>query len=191
MLALDIIDSNIKIETKDLLLRKLESPDLEDVFEYAKDEDISKYTRFKAHKTLQDTKIFFQVIKQKHLNRLALCLAIEIKSLKKVIGTISFQDISETNERTEIGFVLSKKFWSKGYMTQSLEKMLELGFKKIKFNRIEAFCDIENIKSIKLLKSFMQFEGILREREKKENRFSSVNVFSILRKDYILKRSFR
>ncbi|NGX50107.1 MAG: putative ribosomal N-acetyltransferase YdaF [Candidatus Anoxychlamydiales bacterium] len=191
MIYLDIIDTNIKLETKRLILRKPLPEDIEDIFEYAKEEEVAKFTRFKAHKSLQDTKMFLQIVKQQHQNKTALTLLLELKENKKVIGSISFLNISQENERAEIGFALSKEYWSKGIMTEAIQKLLEFGFKKIKFNRIEAFSNIENFRSSNLLKTFMQKEGLLKERDKVKDRFWSFNIYSILRKEYILKKSFR
>ncbi|NGX29086.1 MAG: putative ribosomal N-acetyltransferase YdaF [Candidatus Anoxychlamydiales bacterium] len=190
-IKLNIIDTNIKLETTRLTLRKPEPDDVDDIFEYAKDPEVARFTRFQPQKTSQETKMFLQVTKQKHQNKTALVLVIELKAEKKVIGTISFQNISELDERAEIGFVLSKKYWSKGLMSEAFQAFLEFGFKKIRFNRLEAFSDIENYRSSNLLKDIMQKEGLLREREKKDNRFCSFNIFSILKKDYIFKRSLK
>lgn len=191
MIYLDIIDTNIKLETKRLTLRKPSSDDIEDIFEYAKEEEVAKFTRFKAHKSLQDTKMFLQIVKQQHQNKTALTLLLELKENKKVIGAISFENISQDDERAKFGFVLSKKYWSQGLMTEAIQKFLEFGFKKIKFNRIEAFSNIENFRSSNLLNTFMQKEGVLNERDKVKDRFWSFNIYSILRKEYILKKSLR
>lgn len=188
---LDIIDTNIKLETSRLILRKPESEDLDDIFEYAKDIDVARFTRFQPHKTIQEVKVFLQITKQKHQNKTALTLVLELKEEKKVIGAIAFQNISEFDERAELGFVLSKKYWGKGLMSEAFNPFLELGFKKLRFNRIEAFSNIENFRSANLLKTFMQKEGLLRERDKKDNRFCSFNIFSVLKKDYIFKRSLK
>ena len=126
-----------------------------------------------------------------HQNKTGLTLAIELKENSKVIGSISFQNISSDDERAEIGFALSKKYWSQGFMTEAIQKLLEFGFKKIKFNRLEAFSNIENFRSSNLLKTFMQKEGVLNERDKVKDRFWSFNIYSILRKEYILKKSLR
>lgn len=191
MIYLDIIDTKIKLETKRLILRKPLSEDIDDIFEYAKDEDVARFTRFKAHKTLQDAKMFLQIVKQQHQNKTALTFVLELKENKKVIGSISFLNISEDNERAEVGFALSKQYWSQGLMSEAIEKFLEFGFKKIKFNRLESFSNIENFRSIRLLNTFMQKEGVLKERDKIKDRFCSLNIYSILRKEYILKKSLR
>lgn len=191
MIYLEHIDSKINLDTQRLVLRKPIAQDLEDIFEYAKDEDVARFTRFKPHKTLQDAKMFLQVVKQQHQNKTALTLLLELKENKKVIGSISFMNISFDNERSEIGFALSKNYWGKGLMSEAIEKLLEFGFKKIKFNRIEAFCNIENLRSARLLNTFMQKEGSLKQRDKIKDRFCSFNIYSVLRKEYILKKSIR
>lgn len=188
MLNLDLISSDIKIDTKRLLLRKPTSDDLDDIFEYASDEGVAFFTRFNAHKSLEETKMFLISVNQKHNIKTDLILVLELKDEKKVIGSIAFKEISQDDERAEIGFVLNKNYWGKGLMSEALSKIIEFGFKKMKFNRLEALCNIENIRSIRLLTTFMQKEGVLRERTKKKGFFETSNIFAILRKDYILSR---
>lgn len=190
-LNLEIIDSDIKLETKRLILRKPKAEDVGDIFEYAKEEEVARFTRFEAHRSIQDSKMFLQIVKQKHQNKTALTLLLELKDNKKIIGSISFINISEDDERAEIGFALSKNYWGQGLMSEALLKIFELGFRKIKFNRLEAFSNIENIRTIRLLKTYMQKEGTLKDREKRKGRFCTFNIYSILRKEYILKKSFR
>lgn len=188
MINLDLISQDINLETKRLILRKPQPDDINDIFEYASDETVAHFTRFDPHKSKEETKMFLITVNQKHLNKTDLVLLLELKDEKKIIGSISFQNILEDSERAEIGFALSKKYWSRGLMSEAFNKMIEFGFKKIKFNRLESFCNIENIRSNRLLNTFMQKEGVLRERDKIKGRFVSSNVFSILRKDYILSR---
>ncbi len=190
-LNLEIIDTKIELKTKRLILRKPIFDDVYDIFEYAKDEEVTRFTRFKAHKAIQDAKLFLQIVKQQHQNKTALTLFLKLKENNKIIGSISFLNISQDHERAELNFVLSKNYWGKGIMSEAVEKFLEFGFKKMKFNRIEAFSNIENFKSIRLLNTFMYKEGVLKEREKIKNVFCSLNIYSILRKEYILKKSFR
>ncbi len=188
MINLDLISADVKLDTNRLILRKPSADDVKDIFEYAKDESVAHFTRFEPHKSTEDTKMFLISVKQKHLNKTSLVLVLELKEEKKVIGSTSFQNIAEDSERAELGFALSKKYWSKGLMSEAVCKMIEFGFKKIKFNRIESLCNIENIRSIRLLSTFMQKEGILRERDKVKGRFCTYDMFSILRREYILSR---
>jgi len=188
-LNLDIIATDIKLETKRLLLRKPKSEDVDDLFRYASVDDVTRFTRFTSHKSKEETKMFLLTTKQQHQNKTSLVLVLEHLQDKKVIGAISFQNISSDDERTELGYALSREYWSQGIMSEALEKMIEFGFKKIKFNRIESFSNIENIRSIRLLKTFMQKEGILREREQRKGRFCTFSIFSVLRREYILTKS--
>lgn len=188
MINLDLLSTDINLDSGRLILRKPTSEDIKDIFEYAKDESVAHFTRFNPHKSEEDTKFFLISANRQLQSRTALVFVLEFKEEKKVIGSISFQNISEDNERAEIGFALSKKYWGKGLMSEAFSKMIEFGFKKIKFNRLEALCNIENIRSIRLLTTFMQKEGVLRERDKSKDRFVTSEMFSVLRKDFILSR---
>ncbi|MEB2494657.1 GNAT family N-acetyltransferase [Peribacillus frigoritolerans] len=47
----------------------------------------------------------------------------------------------------EIGFILSKDHWGKGIILEAATEVIEFGFNKMKLNRIEAPCMVENIQS--------------------------------------------
>ena len=187
-LNLDVLEEDIKLQTERILLRKPYEKDIQDIFEYGSDEEVTKYVRFKTHKNLTDAKTFLVIAKNGFKNKTALTLVIELKSENKVIGAIDFKDIDDLSEKAELGFILSRKYWSKGFMSEACRKFIGFGFKKIKLNRIEAHVDIENVRSIKLLKDIMQKEGMLRECEKKNGKYINMNLYSILKREYILRK---
>jgi len=73
-LNLEIIETDIKLETKRLLLRKPKAEDVDDIFEYACDDDVTRFTRFTSHKSLEETKLFLLATKQQHQNKTSLVL---------------------------------------------------------------------------------------------------------------------
>ncbi|MBN2479150.1 MAG: GNAT family N-acetyltransferase [Parachlamydiales bacterium] len=187
-MSFDILDEKILIKSKNIILRKPLNEDLQDIFDYSSDMEITKYLRFANHKTLLDTKTFFIFAQNQTQNKTGVVLVIEHIKDKKVIGHIGFRNLDSIFEKAEIGFLLSKNYWGQGIMSEAVTKMIEFGFRKLKLNRIEAFCDIENFRGNKLLKTFMQKEGLLREVEKKDSRFINMHIYSILKKEFLLKK---
>lgn len=47
---------NPVLETERLILRKLDIPDAQDVFEYAKNPEVTKYMTWETHKSVEDSK---------------------------------------------------------------------------------------------------------------------------------------
>lgn len=85
---------------------------------------------------------------------------------KKMIGGIELRDFNEHS--CELGYWLGKKYWGKGFATEAVGRLLELGFDELNLNEIYAAYKVGNEASKKVLeKSGFQFY-----REKQE--FDSV-----------------
>lgn len=59
-----------------------------------------------------------------------------------MVGSISVVEISNTMERCEVGYCLSKSYWNQGIMTESLKAIIKYLFNEIGFNRIQAIHNI-------------------------------------------------
>jgi len=63
----------------------------------------------------------------------------------------------------ELGYVLTRLHWGKGYMTEALRGLVDWALKQQHIYRIWAVCDVDNIASARVMeKAGMQREGILR-----------------------------
>jgi len=84
----------------------------------------------------------------------------------KMLGGIELRDFNEHS--CELGYWLGKKYWGKGFATEAVGRLLELGFDELNLNEIYAAYKVGNEASKKVLdKSGFQFY-----REKQE--FDSV-----------------
>jgi RimJ/RimL family protein N-acetyltransferase len=59
---------------------------------------------------------------------------------------------------------LHSAYWGKGFGTESLNTILDFGFKELNLHRIEAGCAVDNIASIKVLEKV----GMIREGRKRQ-----------------------
>ena len=108
----------------------------------------------------------------------------------EVIGGIDVVDIIEFRSTCEIGYVLSKKYWNKGYMTEALKAVIDYLFNKVGFNRIQLRHLIDNVASGKvMIKSGLKYEGILRQYGiKNTGEYSDTAIYSILKCEYESKK---
>ncbi len=60
-------------------------------------------------------------------------------------------EFNEVNKDIEIGYVLHKNFWGKGYATELAKKIIHYGLYEIKLKRLIACCNINNISSSKVM----------------------------------------
>ena len=169
-----------QIDGERIHLRPLQLSDAEDMYEYASDEETTKYV-FDTHKNLEDTK---ETIAKYFIAKPLGKYAIVLKETNKMMGTIDFR-VDEKDKKAEMGYTLNKNYWGKGYTTEAGKLMLQLGFEELGLLRVFAFYDERNAASGKVMEKLgMTYEGTFRR-----NRFvkgESVNdrCYSILKEEY-------
>ena len=171
------------IETERLLLRRFAIEDAEQMFNnWASDPDNVKYLSWPAHKDRAETESIIKMWVGEYSSDKTYRWSIVNRQTSEVIGGIDVVKMFEDIECCEIGYVLSKRFWNRGIMTEALRAVLEYLFSKVSFHRIQLRHDVGNIASGKvMLKNGLQREGILRESEKSpQGKWRDMVIYSIL-----------
>lgn len=173
----------IKITTERLILRDFEPFDLMEIQKYAADAEVVKFMEWGPN-TLEDTSRFFaELLKNgRRMPRLHYDFAIVEKETSKFAGTISLRIQSQAHKQADIGFVLNRQYWNKGYMSEAAKAVVDYGFNNLDLHRIYALSRVENLASIKVLENIgMKAEGVLRDHLFYKNRWWSSQIFSRLK----------
>jgi ribosomal-protein-alanine N-acetyltransferase len=180
-----LFEKNPILETNRLILRRLEVLDAEDYFSVLSDPETIQHTSWNLFQTVEDSSMYLKVIDEKYQRRQAFHWGIIEKESKMLIGRVAFISFDEVNDRTEIGYVISKLYWNKGLVPEAARELIKYGFNELGANRIEARCNEDNIGSERVMqKAGMKFEGILREQLKMKGKYKNKKIYSILRGDY-------
>jgi len=107
------------------------------------------------------------------------------KNTHQFMGYIGFWRLIKEHVRAEIGYALSPEFWGQGYMYEAAVTILNFGFKKFALHSVEANVNIDNQRSISLLKKL----GFVKEAHFRENylfkcKFLDSIIFSLLETDF-------
>lgn len=173
------------LETRRLVLRQLRASDANDIFEYASDPEVSRYTLWDTHKTLEETRVFLNYIIEQHRRGEGMVWAVTQCATGKMIGTCGFGSFKHRDSRAELGFALSRRYWNQGITTEAVAAVLRFIFRDMRLNRVEARCDVENLASARVLeKSGMTYEGTLRQHARIKSEFRDLRLYSILREEY-------
>lgn len=130
------------INTDDILLRHIQMSDLQDMYEYAKDEDTGPRAGWPPHTNIEITKeILTKMCSPENTEE---TFAIIYRPDNKMIGTIGIthlnihqkdtnnlivKDYLNNNKQTyEIGLTISKTYWGKGIGTKVIKAMLRYIF---------------------------------------------------------------
>ena len=157
---------NIIYETERLIVRKWQKGDVEDLYEYAKNPDSSKFLKFKPYQSITEAEERISKILTKYENGdIEVPYAIVLKEQNKVIGSIDVDKFSLKAEGTIVlGYILNPSYQGNGYATEALKGMFRYIKKNNIAKRIVAQHDTLNVKSGNVMKrAGMTFEGIMRK----------------------------
>ena len=103
-----------------------------------------------------------------------------------LIGRIGVYKIDPQNKIGEIGYWLAESHQGKGIVTKSCRSLLHFCFVELLLNRIEIKCGTENTRSATIPeKLHFKHEGIIRDGEQLYGRFIDLNLYAILKKDFL------
>ncbi|HBE80669.1 MAG TPA: GNAT family N-acetyltransferase [Firmicutes bacterium] len=173
-----------QLKTDRLILRKITPADAGDIFEYASDEEVSRYVIWDTHKTIEDSREFIRLTLERYERDEAGDWGIVWRENGKLIGTAGFGWHDMNNRRAEIGYVLARPYWGQGIMPEAARRIVQFGFEEMGLNRVECCHFLPNEKSGRVMQKVgMSFEGIARERILAKDRFWDIKQYAILRSD--------
>lgn len=181
----EIFSNPPRFETKRLLLRRIETGDCEDMFEYSADFDVTKYLTWKPHESSAETKNYIKDVQKKYENGKFFDWGLVYRPNGKFIGTCGFTSVNLIKNSCEVGYVLSKNYWGMGLISEALECVMDYAFGYFGFYKVEArFIDgNENSKKV-MLKAGMTFEKTERDLLHVRGEYKTVHTYSISKDSY-------
>lgn len=113
------------IRTERLLLRKFNENDAKGIFEtWTNDSEVAKYMVWDSHENINETEEWLRKCLSKYDKLDIYNWGIELKSNRKLIGSISANKLENDNDCYEIGYAIGKEHWTKGYATEALNGVI-------------------------------------------------------------------
>lgn len=134
-----------------LIMRQLKMEDEKEIYALRSDERVNRFIDRKRATSIGDARKFITTISNVIANNEGLYWAITLKGNDRLIGTVSFWNISREDYRGETGYELDPAFQGQGIMQEALKVVLKFGFDKLGFRKIVAIPSVENLPSIRLL----------------------------------------
>ncbi len=176
-----------EIKTQRLLLRPFRQGDAEAMFKnWTSDEDVARYCSWDAHKNPEDSQWLLDYYLEKAKDGFEYRWAVTEQGEDEPIGAVDVTEITDAGKTAELGYVLAKRFWGRGYVTEAASAVIEELF-KCGFEKIIAVHHIDNPASGRVMeKCGMKFVG---ESSRKEKMFRddmcTVRVYEIMRSDVL------
>lgn len=153
------------IETKNLILRRMDYSDANDLFEMRKDPRMIEHTDTKLDESIHETKDYIDKMNNGIDANEWIIWAIEHKQSKKVIGSISIWNINREETNGELGYGIIPDYQGQGLMKEALLNVVKYGFNIMNLKNILAYTEENNLKSIRLLEkcNFVEIDRISEE----------------------------
>jgi ribosomal-protein-alanine N-acetyltransferase len=107
-----------QLETERLILRKLNSQDENDIFEYASDDEVTRFLSWDTYKSIEDSRDYINFMLGRYERDEAGEWGIVLKETNKLIGAIGIIYCDMRHRYAGIGYVLSRKYWGQGIMSE-------------------------------------------------------------------------
>ncbi len=171
------------IETERLILRPFRLGDVDDVFDYARDPEWSRYLRLlpRPYKRKHAEQFIARQLLLDRVTRPSWAITLE----GTVIGGVNLSFDFE-HRSAEIGYSVGRKHWKKGICTEAARAVIDAAFSTHDdLNRVHARADADNVGSQRVMeKTGMVKEGVLRLNRVERGEAFDEAWFSILRREW-------
>lgn len=180
-----MISSFPRLETDRLILRQLRTEDAANLFEIFSMDEVTQYYNLDNFVAIEQAEQLIERWNQRFEEGQSIRWGIALRSDDRIIGTCGYHNWRRADCKAEIGYELNPNHWSKGLMTEAVNRIVSFGFEEMQLNRIEAYVFVTNTASQKLLeKSGFHQEGLLQECYRKNDSFIDALLFAKLQKDH-------
>ncbi len=171
------------LKTPEFLLRELTEGDLDAISSIWGSSKVAEKLS-SGPLSLEDSKQMLYVLRSLWDNDAGIRWGVEREGC--LIGTCGFHNLKKSCRRGELGYELDYEFWGRGYMAKALRPVIDYGFISMKFERIEAFLNVDNERSAGLLlKLGFKQEGVLRDYARTPKGLIDQLCFSLLHREWL------
>lgn len=182
----------IKLQTPRLILRQFTLQDAQQMFDnYCNDPDVCRFVTWNEHGKVENTREYLKTFIDNYADNSLYRWAIVLKEINQVIGAIDAVKVETQNKYVEIGWVLAKKYWNKGLMTEAGKTIVAYLFDQ-GFETIHAKFDARNIGSGKVMSKIGMYIAGLEKGVAYKNENEKVDLihFELNKKNYNVTDAF-
>jgi len=143
------------------MLRWPVEADAEEIFaRYAHDPEVTRYISWRPHQSIEETLEFLKKAAVARQEGRGYPWLIRLRESRALLGMIGLRTEGHI---AHLGYVLARDAWGHGYATEAAQAVVAEVQRNKSVWRIEAFCDVENAASARVLeRTGLSFEGTLR-----------------------------
>lgn len=152
------------LQEKNIYFKPLSINDVQEIHSFTSDEDVSRFIGWRLMTNSNETKEHIEKMIKRELDGIYLYASIVLKSTNAIIGTAMIFNFNKEANHAEIGYVIHKDYWGKGYGTETVCLLNNFAFSTLSFHKIHANVVDTNIGSIRVLENNgFELEGRLKD----------------------------
>ena len=134
------------------------------MFRLAADPLVTRFLPWEAFEHLEEVYPLLDDKVIRNQRGTAIAFAILDNTTGEMIGSTELVGLHETAGQSELGYLLDRSYWGKGYMTEAASLTLQFAFQSLHLNRVIAYADEENYGSHRVLEKVGMVRGISQTR---------------------------
>ena len=175
--------------TERLMIRLAERDDLNELFTLHSDVETTRYIPHMHWTTSADAEVWFARWQERREKQSAVqCVIVKRatdEEAETVIGTAVLFNFEVASQLAEIGYLLGRDHWGRGYAVEAMTAFISFSFATLNFRRLEATVDARNVASNALLQRLgFTLEGVLRERWLAAGELQNINLHALLSREW-------
>lgn len=175
----------IILKTERLVLRHIEEADAAALFGIYSDPESMRYWSSPPWQELAQAQAHVAMTLAGYADGSIFTMGLTLPATGELIGVCRLHHFNSQNRRCEMGYILARAHWGKGYMQEAIAATISHGFQAFGLHRIEADVDPRNTASAVLLKRLhFVHEGHLRQRWIVDGEICDTDFFGLLRADW-------
>jgi [ribosomal protein S5]-alanine N-acetyltransferase len=183
-----LFDTPPNFLTARLRIRPLGRSDADDLLRINRDPEVTRYLPYLPWKDAADAAARVDRMMLRVEARTSAQFAIELNrtdGASRVIGDALLFNFDLENEHAEVGYVLGREYWGRGYVVEALQPLIDFAFRSVGLHRLEATIDPRNEGSAKVLQRLgFVLEGLQRERWLDPDGRSNAALYGLLQSEW-------
>lgn len=175
------------LETERLVLRPVTADDAAAVFAYASNPNVTRFTLFETHRTIDDSRWFVvDYVRSRYASQEPDPLAITLREENgRMIGSIGAHWVSQPDGTMELGYTIGEPYWGRGLVVEACRAVVRHVFIDYAVERLQARVISGNAASERVLQKLgFTREGVLRSTVFRRRSWCDLVMFSLLRKEW-------
>jgi ribosomal-protein-alanine N-acetyltransferase len=180
-----LIRTTPELETARLRLRPLSLADSAAFLDIFSDEVTLQYWSGEPISELHEAETLIRQDLEYSMEGKCIVWGVALPDSNRLIGKFILFQFNEQNRRAEVGYILNRRHWGQGYMSEVMACVLDYAFDVLDLHRLEADTDPENTASLAVLEKFgFQREGMFRQRWYVYGKWLDSAMLGLLKTDF-------